>query len=224
MSIIQLKKTVSLIKENEDTTLKPFHLVVSAGICDFTSKITHSSGTEIHYPISKLDAVISTLEEITALSVQELQCHIKFAAIPPASLMNYRAHQIRMGRLASSIFSDEELQKQQKQLEDDINQVNNYIYQLNDRHNVRTIKLEKNMIKSSIKKRGRKNLNRKIITKFVYHDLYDGVHANHDLQQQCFFFLTMSVYHDIISNSSPSDLLSFEDNTECSETWDFKRV
>lgn len=218
-----VKTTVLAIKKKSSLPSRPFSLTISAGICDLTSKIRHEGGQELCYPASQLDSVTSTLDLISSLSLTELNAPVKFSTIPPSNMAKYRDHMFRQHKLTSSVFTDELLQMQQKLLEEDITKINNYIYQLNDKQNVRTIRLEKNVTKSSVKIRGRNNGNKKTVRSYIYDKLYDGVHACPTLQQEWFFFLSKSIYNDLISNSSPTDFVAEDENQTC-DTWDYKRL
>ena len=97
-------------------------------------------------------------------------------------------------------------------------QVNDHIYKLNQRNDVRTIRLEHNLTVSSTKRRGRHNQNKKTVKSFVYNQLYDAVHANYDLLLEWFGFLRTSINNDIISKSSPSEYIP-EDEAPRSRSW-----
>ena len=103
----QLKSSVSEISNSHLPDL-PFSLIISAGICDFTTKVKNGPVSELSYPASKVDSVVSNLDYISAFASSKLQTPIHFTTIPPADMFRYRAHQFRHQRHREPLISDEE--------------------------------------------------------------------------------------------------------------------
>ena len=111
-----------------------------------------------------------------------------------------------------------------KQLEYDITTVNEHIYQLNGRNEVRTIRLEKKLCKSTTKRRGRQNQYKKVLKSYVYDQLYDGVHGNDALKLEWFAFVRTSVQRDIITQSQPSDFIPEDEEPHSRSWWNERQV
>lgn len=108
-----------------------------------------------------------------------------------------------------------------KKIEEDIRYINSKICLLNEAKNVKNIHLDKDLIKITVKHRGRNGQNRKKLSKFVYNKLYDGVHPEFSLKMKWFDIICKSIQSDFNFDDVLFDTDSSEDETE---TWDFKRV
>ena len=81
---------------------------------------------------------------------------IQFSTIPLVSIKKFKACQFKRGSLPSSRFSLEDTISQQICLEYDIREVNLNICKINSGNKVSTIRLDKDISKTSIKKEGQK--------------------------------------------------------------------
>ena len=225
-------------------------ITIAGGINNLTRKIRHRDGTEIWYdmesPTQKPENVIQEIHSIHQNLSQNFNSTIKFATIPPASIAKFQDFNRTKFRLSHSIFTPGFIQEQQRQLENSIQLINNSITSLNTTNRVRAITWDKDVTKITIKKRGRHGQNKKKITKFIYKELYDGVHAEKKLANTWFKVMTNSIVQDLkcpLSLSQEVDANSELGNTfikptctqdtvddrsqeesECEvESWDFKR-
>jgi hypothetical protein len=80
--------------------------------------------------------------------------------------------------------------------------------------------MDRDLIKVSTKKRGRDGKNIKKVLKFIYTDMYDGVHASESLKSKWFSVLCRSALADMADHSASE---SSTDDDEDSGKWDFKR-
>ena len=76
--------------------------------------------------------------------------------------------------------------QQQLNLFEDVKIENNYICSLNESNSVYIIHLEKDLEKSSTKHRCKSGKNTKKNVKYIFNNLYDGVHPNAFLKQKWF--------------------------------------
>ena len=93
---------------------------------------------------------------------------LKIATIPPVCLSMFENFKL-------SQVSVEKYEQQQKNLEVVINHVNDIIVSRNVEHGVRSVRWDTDLRRISKKRRG-KNRHLHRCVKFVYNDLYDGVH------------------------------------------------
>jgi hypothetical protein len=84
---------------------------------------------------------------------------------------------------------------------------------------MKNIHLDKDVMKISVKHRGKDGNKRKKIVKFVYNDFYDGVHPDIFLKRKWFYVLCQTTTSDFIL---PYHSDESEDETD--NSWDFKRV
>lgn len=203
-------------------------VVIAAGICNLTEKQKHTEGVELCYlGENKVDKCISEISTIQKEFMDTCQLKPKFVTIAPVSLAKYQAFSQEHHQLNQSRFTHEELQSQQKHLEQDIREINETICFINSCNNFRTVRWDRDLLKHTTKKRGRTACNRKKMTKFTYRDLYDGCHAVDDLAETWYRILCNSVVEDFyLGNPSgntvevPSDS---DTEDEEKESWDFKR-
>ena len=85
--------------------------------------------------------------------------------------------------------------EQQRRLEHDIDEINQYILSDLRTQTSLPVNLIKDQVSSSIKKFGRNKKRRKVVA-IKYDDLVDGIHLNHDLETRIFTKLVNTVkYH-----------------------------
>ena len=82
-------------------------------------------------------------------------------------------------------------------LENDNMEINMHIEELNSQSNLRTVHWDRDLMKISIKRRGANKQYTKSIMKFVYKDLYDGVHPCQKLRTLWYRILIESISKDL---------------------------
>ncbi len=217
----QIRSKIQEIKANSYARHEhsSFSIVLAAGICNMTTKISHPGGCQIIYHSSetKVQNVISDMQNFSKhFTTQGIQTKIE--CIPSASIMKNIEFNTAAGKLNHNILSLEEIQSQQKQLENDLVLINSHIMEINKKNNVTNIRWDRDLLRCSTKRRG----NCKIpIKKMSYQHLYDGVHPDTYLQSKWYHFLCLSIQtqqHLTKTNTSDSETESEEDRS-----WDFKR-
>lgn len=191
-----------------------------AGICNLTEKINHAVGSEIMYSTCRVGEFLSSLDSLNRF-LRSKNVILKIASVPPVSIFKYQHFQKQRKLNFRSTLCDFDAFQQQKKLEEDIRYINTKICLLNEANNVKNIHLDKDLIKITVKHRGRTGQNRKKISKFVYNKLYDGVHPEFSLKMRWFDIICKSIQSDFNFDDVLFDTDSSEDETE---TWDFKRV
>jgi hypothetical protein len=148
---------------------------------------------------------------------------LQVATIPPVSLLKYSAFsQSRYGNFYTT-FTEKEYAMQQNLLEEHIKYINNAICVLNKSKNLRTIRWDRDLMKSTTRKRGKYMTNKNKITKFAYNHLYDGVHPDDHLQHHWYRVMCQSIVTDICENSLYPPSSSEDEDDHQMDTWDFKR-
>ena len=221
--------TISVLEKNVCDVVKlvtdsKIIVAVCAGICDLTEKVTHKEGTEVWYDINsnRVDHLITYIKQFHR-HCNEQDVTIKFATIPPVSLSKSAQFNTSKHRLYNSMFSSDDIQLQQKQLERDVHYVNQEIRNLNIASNVRTVTWDKDVIKSTIRKRGRHGQNRKKVSKFVHKHLYDGIHPDSYLAEKWYRVLCNSIGNEFNDLQDVIPQVSSSDGENDIDTWDFKR-
>ena len=202
-------------------------VMIAAGICNLTQKTHRGSGYFLNYEAktsserveSVRNAIINSLGAFQKNNVLQ-----SFAMIPPVSLL-------KNSKYFNKNFTDRELIKlaeEQKQLEQDIEILNEFIHKLNADNSVRTVMWNGDVRKFRIRTRGVKKTHIRrvnIKTVYVYRDLYDGVHTSQFLSGIWYCALCQSIVNDI--NDTFSDELAMEQNEEneddIDDSWDFER-
>ena len=102
--------------------------VIAAGICNLTEKITHAGGVQICYMrmAGKVEFFLKELHDISEY-FHSISVVCQIACVPPASIVKYAEFNVLKGRLQYSSLCKEEIQIQQKHLEEDIKIINNEI-------------------------------------------------------------------------------------------------
>ena len=203
-------------------------VMIAAGICNLTQKTDiEGGGYFLNYEVKTSSERVESVKNdiINSLGAfQEYNVLQKCAMIPPVSLL-------KISQNFNNNFTDKELIKlaeEQKQLEQDIEILNEFIYKLNTDNSVRTVMWDRDVRKSRIRTRGVKKPHIRrvnIKTVHVYRDLYDGVHPSQFLSSIWYCALCQSIVNDI--NDKFSDQMAMEENEEnrddIDDSWDFKR-
>ena len=203
-------------------------VVVLGGICNLTYRHKEQHNNYISYqPASPVQAKQSLSDQYSCLRefCKSEKLEILLTTVYPAALKCAAQSFINQGKLSSLPFDDEEFQQQQKALEDDIEEINNALLDTAKQEGRQIINLQKLLISTSVKKRGR---NRKIkkVSRYNYNHLPDGVHADHHLQTKIFTKIKNHLEYTLSKNQQ----LTLEENTssqdsqeESQEEWDYKR-
>ena len=157
------------------------------GICSFTTKSRERGKQQVFYQHSqeKLEAIHSGLNGIAAYC----KGHGYYLVIPmiqPACLVKSRDHFLGRGTLRVSAYTTEQLEQQQKHLEEDICETNKLISSLAG-NTIAIVNTQRNIQKrySRTRKRLHSTLRcNKVV--FQYDDLEDGTHPNNKLKR-CLF-------------------------------------
>lgn len=174
-------------------------VVLYAGICSFT----HKSGTVISYPGEKKALAQESIDSfITYCRTKDYT--LVLATVIPADLERANRHR------------REGLEEEQKQLEADISDINEYIIGAAKDQNLPYLNLHREVSKRS-KKRKRGGF---VYTQsFTYIDLPDGVHPNSTLTNTLFTKVAGVCRYFLQSSYTESDSTQSESETN----WDFKR-
>ena len=116
-------------------------------------------------------------------------------------------------------YTTSELLFQQTQLEHDLTHINNAICHINTTHNISTVRWDRDLLKTKIKRRGKNGKNIKKVTQSTYIHLFDGVHPDCYLQDKWYAIICHSLRSDLNPDTSSSE----EEDDGQGETWDFKR-
>ena len=188
-------------------------IVFAAGINDITTKNSKIMHVNHHLNINSFcDSIEHFHEQIMSFPIVK---SVSFATIPSCSFRKYQEHQLKMGRINESLKSEVELREEQNHLNNCLDNINEFITEFNTTNNVCTIKLHKDLLKISKKRRGAKTMK---VLKYSFKHLFDGLHPDAHLKIVWFFLLSTFKAKITITTSSSSD----SDDTE-EDSWDFKR-
>ena len=187
----------------------------AGGINNLTSKINQQNGFELFYMHS--NTKVSSLKDCFSSLHHEFSSSfcVKFATIAPASLVKSREYAATLG--VNSTVSKDAVLKMQKDLEEAVEDVNNTITEINLNANMRTIFLDRDLSVCHRKRKGKKRALH-TIRSYVYGQLYDGLHPNHDLRNKWFNIIVTSSIKDV---EDPLSAIK-PPQTVC-DHWDFKR-
>ena len=204
------------------------HIYISAGICNITTKSQHEHGTEITY--SREDQITNITDILQKMytyytSLDNTTFHI--ITIPPINLQKCIAHYKAKQSLTQSAFTLQQIEEKQQQLEADIRNINTNISQLNTKYKHCTIRWDRDIMRHSTKKRGKRTHK---IHKFTYVHLTDGVHASDCLKSKWFTVLCRSIKDETFNSIKFSDADGDcdendddDDDDTNNDHWDFKR-
>ena len=170
-----------IIRQYDDGTAL---IIVAAGICNLTQKFYKKGKPKVTY--HRIAGVhegddsfnLSVLkDQIRALKAAYRE-RIIIATIPPGGLVNYSTY------IDPEVSTQEQLalSGQQLTLEEDIIKVNEFIFELNTSDNLPTIRLDKSLAVTSVKKSS-------IKWKYKYNKLLDGFHPKDPLKKTWFKLL-----------------------------------
>ena len=163
------------------------HIIISAGICNFTEKLIHLGGTELAYnrSDSKLSFISTSIQNIYDHFSSIVSCHVKtqLTAVAPVSIKHFQQFQMDRNRLFYSFFTDTDIDTMQRQLEEDIKEINHIICEKNSMQSLSTLRFDRDLLRTSIKKR--KNSSKSVV-KYNFNKFYDGVHPKDCLQEKWF--------------------------------------
>ena len=175
-------------------------------------------------------------------AVENFRCYnvvLKFATIPPASLLNVADN-------FSHKFSQEDSQiilNEEKNFEYDVDLLNSFIMSVNI-HGTRTVRWDKDLVKIHFKRRGTNKKLKKVVH-YRYVDLYDGFHLHMSLSELWFNVVCDSIYRDLtcaVTNENGvveeedlgvvdnedlgvvEEVLDIVDEMAENDGWDFKRI
>ena len=184
-------------------------IIVIAGICNITRRKARGQNRYLEYKERK---VVETIEAIDKLIDSLGNININICTITPASLKDYS--EVRN--------NDPELETEQKQLEEDITEINKHIIERNIRRDQTTVNLAKLSQIRSLKKQGQ---TKKRIIKFNTKSLTDGVHPTVEHLREWATYIK-DIIHKLLKTREPSEHESSQDDTSESEpedTGNFKR-
>lgn len=177
-------------------------IIVIAGICNITRRITSGSRNYLEYKIRKVRETIEAIDQLLDIGEE-----VNICTITPASLKDY----------SSERENDPDLTLEQQQLEQDIEEINQHIIARNINKDSATINLAKLAQIRTLKKRSKAS---KRIIKFDTQKLRDGVHPTSAHLQEWANYIC-SMIPKITKNSELSEDETSEE--EQGETWNFKR-
>ena len=188
------------------------YAIILGGICNFTERTITEDKKLLVYTRkhSRVPELKSLITELKAKHKESLN----IATIPPAYLENYFKH----NNQNNGILSQQEIteqEKQQKQLEEDIKEVNEKIIEINRQEQTDTINLEEKSYVSSLKNKKRKKGKPDRVLRLKKRNFPDGVHADEELRELWF----RRIAGVLLKQSQKRKL---ESDSE-SETWDHKR-
>ena len=195
----------SKIDRNTDLT------IIAGGICNFTQKCKENNEKLLAY--HRTEGKVEHVKDLLVQVAGELQGKLAIATIPPASLKRYYTR-----------FNNKEppaaLDQQQKELLQDIAEVNRDITTINKAANLKVIDLHTQCFSNSLdrKKKNRSNTERRRKI-FNEHLLPDGVHPNSTLEHKWFSRYEQAI-NSWLQSTSSSDT---ESDAAAADDWDYKR-
>ena len=212
------------------------YIVVCAGICNFTSKITIDGKKSLTYPTDALsrkhivDYTCDTLQQLKA----DFGKYINICTIPHASLSGYIVTANKDKPLDSLQALLSVAKDQQVALLEDIKATNNEIHILAEEYETEVIDLARTFQCSTLK---RKRSNQRYrVYRPSDKELVDGVHPSKKAKDICFTKIVNVLSREIEKLFHPSTLdetlssdcfealdSSVEDSQTSDNDWDFKR-
>ena len=199
--------------------LSKTYCILFAGICGLTIKIRAEGKHQLRYPIDSRSNRVSTVLAAYSELKEKFGPHINFCTIIPASLADYYHY------FYPAEPTPDYAKPEQAALEEDILHINQQHIGLNQGI-LTNINLANRCLVNSKKKRqrsGKKVVYRRV-RKFVYTELFDGVHFTAKLRDICFRLILDTAIRDI--SNLFSSLESEESDTSSSsddDDRDFKR-
>ncbi|CAC5380191.1 unnamed protein product [Mytilus coruscus] len=164
---------------------------------------------------------------------------VGFITVPPISFKKYKEHCFENKKLTVSEISNDDLLKFQKDLEKEVELLNEKIIfgncekQSGHLKGCRTISWHRSVCRLGKVKRGKKYQK---VYKNDFRELYDGIHGTSDIKQKWFSQLIIAIRaeisytkaeaaqssDDILAGSSVAEHSQSEDSDK-EDSWDFKR-
>ena len=179
-------------------------IIVNAGICNLTKRITKEGQKCIEYKVRNVDNVCSTIDQM----IDALGGKVTICTITPAILEKY----------SNVRETDPEIKIEQDHLDEDITTINSHIKRRNIERDTATIDLAKLSEIRSLKRQGK---TKKRIVKLNPNCLRDGVHPTLELLESWAKYTTKMAVK-ILNLQIPAEDASTEDS-EDSDTGNFKR-
>ncbi|CAG2240788.1 unnamed protein product [Mytilus edulis] len=219
----------------------PIIVKVAVGINDFTKFIKNKNRErELVYSGAKgLEIYEKILEFKAAVKEKIPNALVGFITVPPISFKKYKEHCFENKKLTVSEISDDDLLKFQKDLEKEVELLNEKIIfgncekQSGHLKGCRTISWHRSVCRLGKVKRGKKYQK---VYKNDFRELYDGIHGTSAIKQKWFSQLIIAIRaeigytkaeaaqssDDIIAGSSVVEHSQSEDSDR-EDSWDFKR-
>lgn len=198
-------------------------VILQGGICSLTTKETRRGHEEITYTSSKdkVKSVKETIQEITKYC-EERGYYLIISTILPVSLLKAETFFKDRRRLRESRLTPQEKDAQQQALDADVTDINDYIKKTTKNCiNSTSVNITKCYERRSLKKKGKKRA-AKLIVKFDFSFMGDGVHINTEDKHSAFNKITKALAFLTQSSKKPeSD--SQDTQSEDEHNWDFKR-
>ena len=219
----------------------PIIVKIAVGINEFTTFVYNSrKEKELKYSgIKGLDVFSKLLDFKAAIKVKVPSALVGFITVPPVSLKKYKEHCLEHKYLTISEISNADLEKYQKDLENEIELLNKNIVfencesQSGHFKGCRTVSWHRSVCRLGKKKRGKKY---KKVYKTDFRELYDGIHGTSDVKQKWFKQLILAIRaeisytkaetfpeSDVATGSVYSGDNSQSEDSDKEDSWDFKR-
>ena len=170
--------------------------ILFGGICSITSRYCEPktsadsrSKSTVYLNVSEA----SNIEQSVISNIREFDeyCDRRGYTFIPTTILpvNFQDHQEWLAekkRLSSQTFTDATIEEQQIQLETIINHINEFIIDRSSESDKKFINLARRIIQENKFKAGRTKRKPKVTRKFLYTNLYDGVHPDNDLKLELF--------------------------------------
>ena len=193
-------------------------ILISAGINNITKK---ESNQLIFHPSFDSESFCHTINQFHASLIEHPSINsVAFTTIPSCSLIKYQHHQLTMHRLSStSLLTDDYLTNQQDLINSSLSIINDFITDLNTTNHHPTVKLHKDLIRHTKRRRGQKIIKR---PKLSFIHLFDGLHPDDHLKSIWFSLLiNFKPYFDHVTRQDDMD--DDDDDNNDDNSWDFKR-
>lgn len=189
------EKLLTKVKTLPVTINSQILIMIADGICNLTVKKKKSGRYVLLYPEEKSSDRVKQVQTEISQAVENFHCYnvvLKFATIPPASLLNVANH-------FSHTFSQEDSQillNEQKKLEYDVDLQNSFIMSVNTINGTRTVRWDKDLVNIHSKRRGTNKKLKKVVH-YRYVALYDGLHPHMSLSAVWFDVMCDSINRDL---------------------------
>lgn len=197
-------------------------IVISGGICNITTR--KNGQVYLEEKANKAKYIIDILQNIWEYCEQRRYILV-ITTILPVSLINNLKHNISKRKIKKSRFSDQELLEQEIKTNQIVEEVNKFIVTKSKEVGNVYIEFVKNVQNRVLRKRKNGNTStRKPVT--VISRLYDGVHADHQLQKKlCTKVINACKLVLIpVKRKAPENTITTEESESETEPWQEKRA